>query len=325
MSLYPWLVPHWQSLSGLLRASRLSHAWLFSGAPGMGKRALADEMAKSLLCTSVSEVKPCLTCRGCQLTSSGHHPDLMCLEKREEDDRPVSIDAVRTLSAQLAQHAFAKGARVVIIDPIDVAGLPALNALLKTLEEPPPDCYFILISTQRARLPATILSRCQVLHFGPIFNSPVTEQWLKGQGVAFPKQALLQSGGAPLRCQPEALEAIFATKKTILLGLLALSEGHSTAAKLSDQWGKWESAVLLDALRYVCERGIYESFRVQGAAQIDTSLPAVYESKRIKPSTWYQLLDKIVAWQRLAAHHLNTALIADAWLAVWRQAIAETE
>lgn len=156
---YPWLEAPWARFVAALRADGLAHAYLLAGAPGLGKRTLAEAMAAAALCEA-DAAPACGQCRACTLRESGAHPDLRLLEP-EEDKRTVVIEQVRELIGfhTLKSHYGARKAAVIC--PAEAMTTGAANALLKLLEEPPAGALLLLVSHRPGLLPATIVSRCQ--------------------------------------------------------------------------------------------------------------------------------------------------------------------
>jgi len=147
----------------------LAHALLLAGAPGVGKRALADRLALSLLCESVGESgAPCEQCRSCRLSFSGNQPNLRVLTPEFDDKagrakRDISIEQIRELSHWLSLSSHYNLARCAIVDSADQLNVSGVNALLKLIEEPPANTYFLLLSARPRSLAPTLLSRCQIV------------------------------------------------------------------------------------------------------------------------------------------------------------------
>src|SRR3954471_2464877 len=188
MKLQPWLMPAWSMLAEDLRAGRLHHALLFVGARGYGKRALANALAVSALCTRrAADGSACGTCRGCVLFAAGSHPDLVrvTFELRDSDGKlrtEIIVDQMRALGQRLAMSTQFGGWQIAIVDPADAMNPNAANALLKTLEEPSSDTAIMLIADDPSRLPATIRSRCRRIEA----DMPTRDEalaWLSEQGI----------------------------------------------------------------------------------------------------------------------------------------------
>jgi len=155
----PWISDALTTLAAAHQADRMPHALLIHEAPGSGGDWLAKWVAKLVLCQSATGA-PCGACPGCHRVASAQHPDLLLLQPIE-DSRQIRIEQVRELSQELALTAHQGAYKVAVITPADSLNRFAANALLKTLEEPPPRTVLVLVVTQPSRLPATILSRCQ--------------------------------------------------------------------------------------------------------------------------------------------------------------------
>jgi len=142
---------------------RLSHAYLFTGPTQVGKTTLARAFAQAILCETQSGA-PCGACRVCQRIAEGRYPDVQLVTAEKNT---LQIDQVRALQTAAALSPLEGVYRIFIIREIERATLPAANALLKTLEEPPPQVILLLTSARRDRLLPTVLSRCQVIGLRP--------------------------------------------------------------------------------------------------------------------------------------------------------------
>ena len=202
--LYPW--QHAAATAMLAERERWPHALLVTGAAGLGKRALALEFARALLCEApLADGGACGTCPGCRYVAAGQHPDLRIVEPIEVDDDNgeakavewIAVDRIRALIdwAQLTSHR--RVAKVAVIVPAERMNAAAANALLKTLEEPPSSTYLILVTAAPGRIPATLRSRCRRLA-APQPDTESATRWLAAQGVVNPAALLAQAAGAPL-------------------------------------------------------------------------------------------------------------------------------
>ncbi len=256
--MYPWLTHYWQLWLEEFNQGRLAHAWLISGASGMGKGALAEQMAAHVLCQHPGPSGPCGLCHGCQLMTHGNHPDLLRLGHQGE--RSIGIDAVRELIARVSGSAQLSGYKVVLLARAEIMTEAAANALLKTLEEPPGRTLFVLQSAESARLLPTILSRCQKLLLAMPPASAVLG-WLQQQpgGANATEQQLRLNQYAPLRTLEYLASGLDEKRRKLLESVAAVQSQPAMVAKLAEQILasqpdslKWLGSLLLDALKAQC-------------------------------------------------------------------------
>lgn len=158
-----------RTLRNSVRAERLSHAYLFSGPRGTGKTSTARILAKAANCLAESlEVRPCNECEACVAVNEGRYLDLIEIDAASN----TSVDDVRDLRERINFAPNEGRYKVYIVDEVHMLSTAAFNALLKTLEEPPPHAIFVLATTEVHKVPATVLSRCQRHEFRRI---PVDE------------------------------------------------------------------------------------------------------------------------------------------------------
>jgi DNA polymerase-3 subunit gamma/tau len=150
-----------RTLRNQIKAGRIGHAYLFTGLRGTGKTSTARIMAKAVNCIGGVEDPPCNQCRVCQVITSGASLDLIEIDAASNR----GIDEIRDLRERVGFSPHECRYKVYVIDEVHMLTNEAFNALLKTLEEPPPHVIFILCTTEPQRLPDTILSRCQRFDF----------------------------------------------------------------------------------------------------------------------------------------------------------------
>lgn len=160
------------SLERALQSNRLPHALLFTGPAGVGKTRLALELAKALNC--VGEDPPCGACVHCHQIEVRTHPDVTVVE-REDGKDSIRIEQVRELRDAASLRPFQGRRKVYVISGAESLTAQAADALLKTLEEPQPQLTLVLTATEDDALPATIVSRCRVVPFGPVEPGRIAE------------------------------------------------------------------------------------------------------------------------------------------------------
>ena len=144
---------------------KMGHAYLFRGPDGVGKKRTALTLAAYLNCKNPLEHDGCGRCRSCRKYFSGNHPDLVVVAP---DGAAIKIGQIRELKHQLTFPPLEAKVRVVILEDIHTMRREAANSLLKTLEEPAPGNLLILTADQAGKILPTVLSRCQVIPFGPL-------------------------------------------------------------------------------------------------------------------------------------------------------------
>lgn len=224
----------------------MPHALLLTAPEGTGKGLLAQALAARLLCESPRGDLACGTCASCNWLASGNHPDFRHIvpeaasadqestseAEKKKASRQILIDQIRDLESFVYVGGHRGGARVVIIEPAEAMNVPAENALLKILEEPPASVYFILVSSYWRRLLPTIRSRCRVLKL-PKPTVAEACKWLKGQGDAKAEELLPLVGNAPLMAKRECEGG----RGPVLGALLAsLSEPGRDPLALAARW-----------------------------------------------------------------------------------------
>ena len=146
-----------RTLSNAISANRVAHAVLFAGPRGTGKTTVARILAKAMNCKAGPGPTPCNECRSCREITSGNAVDVFEIDGASNN----SVDQVRELRDHIKYMPAHSMYKIYIIDEVHMLSMQAFNALLKTLEEPPPHVMFIFATTEPQKIPITILSRCQ--------------------------------------------------------------------------------------------------------------------------------------------------------------------
>lgn len=169
------------SIKGILAKSiekgTSSHSYLFVGIPGIGKKMLAIEFAKKILCIEKEQND---TCKSCIEFESNNHPDFMCIEP---DGNSIKIEQIRYLQKKIQEKPIISNKKVYIINDADVMTSEAQNCLLKTLEEPPEFATIILIGNNENAFLSTIKSRCMIFHFQPIEPEKIKQYMEENYGI----------------------------------------------------------------------------------------------------------------------------------------------
>src|SRR5207245_6971191 len=151
-----------------LRTQRLAHALLFHGEEQIGKRLTARVLAQAVNCEAIPTPDPpdaCGVCRSCHQIETGAHPDVTI---QAATSGKGETDQTRDIESRFIYRPLIGSRKIVILDNADLLRQEAANALLKTIEEPPPDSLIILVSSHPESLLSTIRSRCQALRFAPL-------------------------------------------------------------------------------------------------------------------------------------------------------------
>jgi len=285
-----------RSLMNALQGGRLAHAFLFSGPRGSGKTTSARILAKALNCHEGKPGEPCSQCPACIEIAAGN-----CLDVLEIDAASNrGIDEIRELKEKTRYNPARDRNRIFIIDEVHMLTSEAFNALLKTLEEPPPHVVFILATTEHHKIPATILSRCQQYTFKLIPYPRIFDRLREisqAEGIQISDGALelvtFASGGS-MRDAMSALDQVLAFSGSevrdedaaALLGMVEANVLDRTIRAIADN----NPAELLEVvaglaeagqdLNNFCRRlsGQFRNLMVMKAGISDTALLGVPES-----------------------------------------------
>ncbi len=252
---YPWLARTRAQVQTAATRDRLPHALLVQAASGLGAESLALWIAAFALCETRATA-PCGQCGACRLTAAGNHPDLLWVT-RVEDARQIQIDQIRALCDVLALKSYRGGYKVAVVVPADLMNANAANALLKTLEEPPPQSLLILCSARPSRLPATVVSRCQRLAIATPPRDGALD-WLNAQDPTADWSHILDfAAGAPLRALDLRANAFDELDRDMTRAVAQLAMRELDIPSTAERWAKnsletrleWIETWITDSIR----------------------------------------------------------------------------
>ncbi|KLV08973.1 DNA polymerase III subunit delta' [Photobacterium aquae] len=313
--LYPWQESLWQQWQQLLDQERLHHAILLLAPAGSGREALARQLSKTLLCSN-GVTEPCGVCHSCRLFEAGNHPDYHQVAP-EQAGKQIGVDTIRKCTRLAVETSQLGGQRIMQIDFADAMGEAAANALLKTLEEPPAGCQFILMAEALDKLLPTINSRCNKWRLA-MPDEQDTRRWVGRQLMQDVKLEIVRING----CAPLATQAFIEQGQDIRYGNLLsafaafLQPPHLGLQELVGMFAKeghhslsWVSYFLVDCLKLQQGAG---SFLVHSE-----SLPLVQQAAAAvtSPLLMNQIRKANALHRQLDTHTgLNTELLIMDWL-----------
>ncbi|MEJ2384099.1 MAG: hypothetical protein P8Y54_06830 [Xanthomonadales bacterium] len=229
----PWLQAVESEFAERLHGDRLAHALLLSGPAHCGKLDLARQFMAAALCLE-NHYPACGQCRSCQLLSTGAHPDGHVVTFEERDRKPgvlrteIVVGQMRRLIDALFLTNTISRRKAALIHPVEESNSSAINALLKTLEEPPSDTLMILVANDAGRLPATVRSRCQNLTVRLPGHDAAIAWVTEHAGLSAPEaeSALEASAGSPLRAVQLAGDGSLEVFQKLRKALDGLREGR---------------------------------------------------------------------------------------------------
>ena len=345
--LLPWTQEAFDSL--VRSQGRQAHAYLLAGHSGLGKKNFAIQLAKSMLCHN-SATSACASCQSCNLFESGTHPDLHVLQsekrsvevedvlasyspryledeskrkKRKKPSAVIAIDQVRKVIPDINSRPHLAKCRIVIINGAEDLNINAANSLLKSLEEPPADSFFLLISHDPGRLLPTIRSRCLRIDF----RVPEKQQalaWLTEQlaGRADASALLEHASGIPLRALTLADADEKSAEQQVKRSLIQLAEGKlDPVTACAELIKNYEMIDILSSIQgqvgHIIRLKFIAAADLAGYPGDDKVLINI--GNRLDFKQLYAFLDKVSESKQLAGGPLDDTLALEADLISWQQ------
>ncbi|MEW6446885.1 MAG: DNA polymerase III subunit delta' [Bacillota bacterium] len=293
-------------LKAVGKSGRLSHAYLFTGPAGVGKHTTARAFAAALLCTSPIGGDACGECGQCTLYYGPGHPDLLSLDPGEST---LKIEQIRQVVSAVGRKPYHRR-HVVIIDQAEKTTVEAQNAFLKTLEEPPGEAVFLLISAHPDALLPTIVSRCCAVRFGRLAPGIVADELIKRYHVAEREARVLAalSGGSIGRALELTHPGLAAVRERVLKLAAAplLSETLRNAVhnkKEAEAWleflGLWYRDLLLYRLTGDPDLVVY------------TDHLAAIESATLPVASLLEATEAVAAARKMLRANVNPRLVIE--------------
>ncbi|HQR08711.1 MAG TPA: DNA polymerase III subunit gamma/tau [Gemmatales bacterium] len=241
-----------QALKNAIQSNRIAHAYLFTGVRGVGKTSTARILAKALNCAKGPTITPCDECSNCKAISVGEDTDVLEIDGASNN----KVEEVRELRQNTQYRPQSSRFKIYIIDEVHMLSPSAFNALLKTLEEPPPHVKFIFATTEVNKIPITILSRCQRFDLSGISRESIKDRLkaiVKAEGHEAEDEALQlvarRAGGSMRDAQ------------SLMDQALAFSEGKVTLDQVQKLLGLAHEEEILNIVRPVLERNPAEALK----------------------------------------------------------------
>ena len=241
------------TLKNALPSGRISHAYLFAGPRGTGKTSMGRLLAKAVNCLSTEDNKPCNQCRICQAINEGRMLDLIEIDAASNR----GIDEVRGIREKVGFRPNEARYKVYILDEAHMLTEPAFNALLKTLEEPPPHVIFILVTTEPDKIPSTIRSRCQRFDFRRI---PLQDMINRLSYIAQEEDLIVEP--AALELIARSATGSLRDAESLLDQLMSYSDGKITLAQVQAVLGTVPFQAVGELVNHLIARNVAKGLDV---------------------------------------------------------------
>ncbi|MBQ2620473.1 MAG: DNA polymerase III subunit gamma/tau [Thermoguttaceae bacterium] len=255
------------ALTNAINSGRIGHAYLFTGARGVGKTSTARILAKALNCVNGPTTEPCGECESCRAIAAGDDPDVLEIDGASNR----GIDEIRALRQGANIRPTRSRFKIYIIDEVHMLTREAFNALLKTLEEPPAHVKFIFCTTEPTKIPITILSRCQRFDFAGIRTDQIAQRL---------KTIIIKEGATAEEDAVEMLARRAAGSmrdgQSLLEQLLAFAPEHITVADVHSVLGTADEDFTLKIIYNLSQKNALEVLTAFDTAMSQGRDPAIF-------------------------------------------------
>ena len=301
------------------------HSIIFSGVEGIGKRKIAEICAAALICENPVDGEACGSCDSCKLMAAKSHPDFYVVEPEEtKTTRNIKIAQIRDLQREVSLKPNMAENRIVIVDGAEFMNKPSANAILKTLEEPPGQTIFILITANRSGLLLTIRSRCVTMNFDKLPSAQIGETLINWGLDEFKAQrlsviadgslgralALEQSGGYEIR--DAALTIVNQIFRKELSDEIIFAKG-----KMFETYSREK---FMDFVTYV-QKILRDIFLFDNVELYNADLKDKLAVIKFSEDTIYKMLAEGTQAQRRLKSNANLRLLAESYLMRLRSAV----
>ncbi|HKY61904.1 MAG TPA: DNA polymerase III subunit gamma/tau [bacterium] len=298
-----------QTWKNAIQKSRIHHAYLLTGARGTGKTSLARVFAKALSCEQGPTATPCNQCSNCRSITQGNFLDVIEIDGASN----TSVESVRELREQVKYLPAAGRYKIYIIDEVHMLSNAAFNALLKTLEEPPPHVLFLFATTEAHKIPVTILSRCQRFDLRRIPQAKIAEHLAK-----ICREEKVQADEASLELLARAAEGSMRDSQSLLDMAIGLCGGRLELAKIHEMLGLAGAGAIED-LSADCLAGRLS----EALAKVEDLYRRGFDLRQIALQ-WVQYLHDLTLLKAAGPETLGEGVLKDA-LAVMQKTVEPVE
>lgn len=322
----PWQQKNWEHLCSYIAQKRIPQALLITGNKGLGKQQLAHQFAVALLCATPKENgMACGLCSSCLLVNAETHPDFIQVQP-EESGKGIGIGQIRSLITRLTLKPQFETYRLVIVNPADKMNNAAANAFLKCLEEPTERTMIILITEKPAKLPATIISRCQKLAVATPNKDDVVK-WLAetlqsdAASIKTLHRNISLAQGAPLLALDYANDEILTLRNECFNAWMAIAKQLKSPVIIAEDWHKlpatplifWITSWIIDLIKCFYQAQVENLYNPDLNAQLQEL------SKRLELKGLYKLYDLLLLGRQRLDTQINKQLLFEEILIQWHE------
>lgn len=320
----PWQQAQWERLCGYVEQQRIPQALLITGNKGLGKQQLAERFAAALFCLEPQDNHTaCGVCSSCLLVNAETHPDFIRVQP-EEEGKDITVGQIRSLITRLTLKPQFETYRVVVINPADKMNNAAANAFLKCLEEPTERTAIVLVSERPAKLPATIISRCQKLALVTPAKDAVVDwlaETLQRPGDDAVRNNIALAQGAPLLALDYANNQTLAMRDKCFEAWLGIAKRLKSPVIVAEDWYKlsapelifWITSWVVDLIK--CSHQV----RAEYLYNPDLSARLQELSERLELKGLYKLYDLLLAAKQRLDTQINKQLLFEEILIQWHE------